>query len=301
MGISYQGFGDYDKFDGTFYGSGDAPFSNVHNDTDEDDLAEAGEHIQDYPYIVYVGTVTIGGQKYPVYEDTSISGYYVYYGGDAPAEPSEWPDPLTESIVNEAFCFCHGTLVKTADGSEQTVESLKIGDEIKLSDGDTARVLWIGVQAMDARFGFAERLAPIRIKAGALGDNVPNQDLTVSNDHALFVDGILAHAGALVNGRSIYRVPLNEFEDGKLTYYHIETEKHELILANNTPAETFIDNVSRQSFDNYQEYVDLYGEEREIDELPLPRAMSPRQLPKRIKARLAQRAIELGYVVKAAA
>lgn len=103
-----------------------------------------------------------------------------------------------------------------------------------------------------------------------------------------------------MNGTSITRVPLSEVDE-TFKVYHIETENHELILANNTPAETFIDNVSRSSFDNYQEYVDLYGEEREMDEMDLPRAMSPRQLPKSIKARLAQRAIELGYAEEAVA
>jgi len=172
---------------------------------------------------------------------------------------------------------------------------------VQTSGGNSVRILWVGRQVVDTRSGPPERLLPVIIKAGALTENVPSHDLIVSKDHALFVDGILANAGALVNGTSIFRVPLDEFEDGIIDYYHIETEKHELILANNTPAETFIDNVSRSSFDNYQEYVDLYGEEREMDELPLPRAMSPRQLPKSIKQRLAERAIALGYAEKAVA
>ncbi|MGV6852573.1 MAG: Hint domain-containing protein [bacterium] len=199
-------------------------------------------------------------------------------------------------------CFVEGTRINLfGDRATLVVENVEIDSVLEGNDGAGVRVLWVGRQKVSTRFGFSERLQPVRIKAGALGENMPNQDLTVSNDHALFVDGILANAGALVNGTSIIRVPLDEFEDGTITYYHIETEKHELILANNTPAETFIDNVSRRSFDNYQEYVDLYGEEREMDELPLPRAMSQRQLPKRIKARLAQRAEALGYAMKAAA
>lgn len=276
-----------------------------HNDADENGLADAGEQYEGSPDR-YVGTVTIQGEVYPVYEyiyGTGTVSNTVAFGGDAPPMPATTDIPQTlPAIISEQFCLLAGTTIQMAgEKCSATVESLRKGDVIVSKDGNEVQALWIGRQKVSTRFGFAERLQPVRIQAGALGDNVPNEDLTVSNDHALFVDGILANAGALVNDLSIFRVPLDEFEDGTFTYYHIETEKHELILANNTPAETFIDNVSRQSFDNYQEYVDLYGEEREMDELPIPRAMSPRQLPKKIKARLAARAEALGYDKKAAA
>jgi hypothetical protein len=70
------------------------------------------------------------------------------------------------------------------------------------------------------------------------------------------------------------------------TVYHIETEAHEIILANGAPAETFIDNVSRRAFDNYAEFEALYGDVPEMEELPYPRAMSARQVPGRIRHKL---------------
>jgi hypothetical protein len=71
------------------------------------------------------------------------------------------------------------------------------------------------------------------------------------------------------------------------TVYHIETEEHEIILANGAPAETFIDNVSRRAFDNYAEFEALYGDVPEMQELPYPRAMSARQVPAHIQQSLA--------------
>ncbi|NKX43989.1 hypothetical protein [Roseicyclus persicicus] len=59
-----------------------------------------------------------------------------------------------------------------------------------------------------------------------------------------------------------------------------------MIVANGAPAETFIDYVGRQVFDNYAEYVALYGEERIITEAPYPRISTPRLLPSALKARL---------------
>ena len=72
----------------------------------------------------------------------------------------------------------------------------------------------------------------------------------------------------------------------RYTVYHIETDSHEIILANGAPAEIFIDNVSRRAFDNYAEFEALYGDVSEMQELPMPRAMSARQVPIHIRNQL---------------
>ena len=127
---------------------------------------------------------------------------------------------------------------------------------------------------------------PVRFAAGALGDGLPHSALTVTADHALLVDGVLCQAEALVNGATVTRVPLSEFGE-RFEVYHVETERHELILANGIPAETFVDNASRRAFDNYAEFEALYGANPpEMAELPHPRASNARHLPERIKFRL---------------
>jgi hypothetical protein len=125
----------------------------------------------------------------------------------------------------------------------------------------------------------------VRISAGALGPGQPHRDLTVTADHGMLVEGVLCHAGALVNGTTISRVPRSEHSAG-ITVYHIETDSHEIILANGAPAETFIDNASRRGFDNFAEFEALYGEVPEMEELPYPRAMSARQVPLGIRTLL---------------
>ena len=97
------------------------------------------------------------------------------------------------------------------------------------------------------------------------------------------MDGVLCEAGALVNGTTITRVPLSEFDES-YTVYHVETEDHEIILANGAPAETFVDNVSRRAFDNFAEFAKQYGDQPEMKELPYPRASKARHLPARIKS-----------------
>jgi len=138
---------------------------------------------------------------------------------------------------------------------------------------------------------------PVRVTAGALGENLPRRDLLVSADHALLVDGVLAQAGALVNGTTIRReadVP------EVFTYWHVELADHALVLAEGVAAETFIDNVARLAFDNWDEH-EAAGSEEPIAEMDLPRAKARRQVPVATRRRLAERtALLLGEETAAA-
>jgi hypothetical protein len=154
-------------------------------------------------------------------------------------------------------------------------------------------VRWIGRRTLRADgengYRFADPLIyrPIRIRAGALGDNLPVRDLLVSVDHAVLIEGLLVQAGALVDGVSVIReTRLPEC----FTYYHIELADHALVLAEGVPAETFVDNVTRMGFDNWAEHEALYGNEPSIVEMPYPRVQSHRQLPPAVRDRMDARA-----------
>lgn len=190
-------------------------------------------------------------------------------------------------------CFVAGTMIATPEG-EVAVEALKAGDMVALANGAAAPITWLGIQTVSTLFADPLRANPIRVKAGALADCVPSRDLLLSPDHALLVDGILAQAGALVNGVSIVRetdVPVS------FTYYHVEVADHALILAENTPAETFIDNADRMNFDNWHEHPG----DAALVEMELPRAKAARQVPPATRARLLARGDELFGVKTAAA
>ncbi|HEV7455359.1 MAG TPA: Hint domain-containing protein, partial [Roseococcus sp.] len=154
-------------------------------------------------------------------------------------------------------CFLAGTRIATPDG-ERLVEDLAIGDLVLTADGWAVPVTWMGRQRVfNHRFGLHEGRAPVCIGAGALGEGLPHTDLFVSANHGMIWEGLVVNAGAMVNGTTIRFVPRDALP-AEFTYFHIETEGHEVVLANGAPAETFVDYVTRRHFDNYQEYLDLY-------------------------------------------
>ena len=184
-------------------------------------------------------------------------------------------------------CFLAGTQIKAPAGDVR-VEALAIGDLVLTADGRVAPVRWVGIQSVVSLFADRLRSFPIRITTGALGDGLPVRDLFVSPDHALFLDGALVQAGALVNGTTIVRE--TEMPE-RFTYFHVELEDHSLILAEGVPAETFLDTVTRRRFDNWAEYEARYGDTGPLlAELPAPRIKSARQLPRALRDRLAMAA-----------
>jgi hypothetical protein len=125
--------------------------------------------------------------------------------------------------------------------------------------------------------------APVRINQGALGELGPCRDTFMSPSHAIHLDGHLVEAGALLNGSSIQQL---DPESGPkfITYFYLELEAHALIWANGMPVETYFANVrgssfSREDWDNYDDYIALYGSSDGMQELPLPRIPFARQIP----------------------
>jgi len=204
--------------------------------------------------------------------------------------------PAPQNFTSTA-CFMPGTLIATPDG-ERAIETLAIGDIVSTHDGGAAPIRWIGRNTVSMVFADKLRTLPIRVMAGALGENVPARDLLVSPDHALLVGGVLVQAGALVNDVTILRetnVP------STFVYYHVELADHALILAEGAPAETFIDNVDRMAFDNWEEHERLYGAAPGLVEMDLPRAKAARQVPQHVRAIIGDRAVVLGGGIQFAA
>ena len=95
--------------------------------------------------------------------------------------------------------------------------------------------------------------APVKIMRFAIDGKAPYADLYVSPGHAIYIDGILIPAGNLINGVTILADAKPEALS--LTYYHVELDAHEAILAEGLAVETFLGN-NRDAFDNADDMSD---------------------------------------------
>jgi hypothetical protein len=185
----------------------------------------------------------------------------------------------TSDILIGPLCFCAGTRIATPNG-EAAVEALQVGDLVRLADGRALPVRWLGRQTVASRFTDPVRAWPVRVRAGALGGNLPMRDLVVSPGHALLLDGLLVQAGALVNGTTIVReakVPET------FTYWHVELGEHAILLAEGAAAESFLETVQEMPFDNEAARP---AAAVPVAELPYPRVKAQRQLPAALRRRL---------------
>lgn len=181
-------------------------------------------------------------------------------------------------------CFLTGTRILTSDGPRR-IETLTDNDFVQTADGRLTRVIWVGYRRVDARIAPASWHAVVEIDAGALGNGVPQGTLRLTADHALLVDGLLVQAGALVNDTTIRWANADVLSQG-YTVWHVETDAHDIILAEGAPAETYIDYVGRLAFDNATEFAAVQCDRPLKPEHMAPRITTARHLPATLRARL---------------
>ncbi|MCZ0811154.1 MAG: Hint domain-containing protein [Pseudomonadota bacterium] len=144
-------------------------------------------------------------------------------------------------------CFVAGTLIETAIGPKP-VEAIRPGDLIVTRDDALQQVRWVGQRTVHADALAAEdRLRPIRIRRGALGGGLPQNDLLVSRQHRLLVTGervlqvcgtdeALLPALRFLDWPGVDMVP----PDGPVSYHHLLFDRHQVIIAEGTATESLL-------------------------------------------------------------
>jgi hypothetical protein len=152
-------------------------------------------------------------------------------------------------------CFATGTSILTA-GGPRAVEALCPGDVVITATGRLAAIRWIGHRRTELRrHPSPHDVMPVRVRAGAFGPGLPLRDLVLSPDHAVLVEGKLVPVRHLVNGVSI----VQETRDA-ITYWHVELDRHDIVLAEGMPCETFLDTGNRAAFENAEGPMELHPE-----------------------------------------
>lgn len=142
------------------------------------------------------------------------------------------------------------------------VENLAPGTEVITANGPRP-VKWIGRQTLERNRSAAwhPRVLPVCVSRFAIDDCTPSQDVFLSQDHSLFIDGALIPVRHLVNGSSI-RFDEASLAAETLEYFHVELESHEVIYASGLPVESFIYSGGTVAWDNIGEYRQRHGEHR---------------------------------------
>src|SRR5665213_2658973 len=152
---------------------------------------------------------------------------------------------LGGTVITEVACFVEGTRISATQG-EIPVEIIQPGDQLQTRGRGAATVVWVGHRDVDCRrHPRPENVWPVRVRAGAFGNDQPGRDLFLSPDHAVFFDGALIPIRYLVNGATIIQEPRN-----KVTYWHVELDKHGVIFAEGLPCESYLDTGNRSAFVN---------------------------------------------------
>ena len=144
------------------------------------------------------------------------------------------------------ICFTPDTRIQTPDGPK-LIQELREGDSVQTKDNGAQEILWVGSRRMTgARLFAMPHLRPVRIKAGALGVERPEEELLVSPEHRLLIKGpeaqalfntpeILVAAKDLINGTTVS----TDVNARAVTYVHLLLQDHQVLWANGVETESF--------------------------------------------------------------
>jgi hypothetical protein len=150
-------------------------------------------------------------------------------------------------------CFMKGTLIAT-DMGNIPVECLKPGDMVLTADGSIRPVVWIGHREINtSKHIWPLEVMPVRVRRDAFGLGLPRRDLWLSPQHAILTRDVLIPIIALANGATIVQEQVEH-----VSYWHVELETHDVLIAEGLAAESFLDCNTRQGFSNNPGYVDLH-------------------------------------------
>lgn len=152
--------------------------------------------------------------------------------------------------VDVITCFTRGTLIET-DRGLAAIEGLQPGDMVLTRDDGYQSIRWIGsVRLCERQLARAPNLRPIRIKAGALSENMPFQDLLVSPQHRVLVRSKIAQRmfdapEVLVAAKQLVRLDgIDVAADVEaVEYFHMLFDRHEVVFSNGAETESLYTGV----------------------------------------------------------
>ena len=174
----------------------------------------------------------------------------VYDGSNPENGTVTWLDGsvLTfQNIENITYipCFTEATLIKTRRG-EVPAAQLRLGDMVLTRNHGYQPIRWIGKRRLDAADLRANpALNPVVIRAGALGFNTPERDLTVSPQHRMLIGGGRAQLWFGEDEVFVSALHLDcldgveQIRPDAVTYVHVMFDSHQIISGDGAWSESY--------------------------------------------------------------
>ena len=153
---------------------------------------------------------------------------------------------LEFSEIERVICFTPGTRIATPEGC-RPVEDLRAGDKVITRDNGIRELCWAGQKVLSRRaLEQAPVLAPVLIRRGALGEDMPDRDMLVSPNHRMLIANDMA--GLMFGEREVlvaakHLTGLDGVERMRgaqgVTYLHVMCDRHEVLLADGAWSESF--------------------------------------------------------------
>ena len=183
-----------------------------------------------------------GGSLTIEYDPTNAeNGIVTYFDADGNATGTV----EFKNIENVIPCFTPGTLIATPTG-ERKVEDLEVGDRVITRDNGIQEIRWVGQKTLNGiDLIHAEHLRPVLIRAGALGNGLPERDMMVSPNHRVLVSNdktalYFEDSEVLVAAKHLTGLDgVDVVEASHVTYIHFMFDQHEVVLSDGAWTESF--------------------------------------------------------------
>jgi len=186
---------------------------------------------------------TINGVYYNIY-GTGVGAYRFDTAPSATGTITSYTVTGLSTTAN--VCFVEGTRILTERG-EVAVQDLRVGDLAITASGARRPVKWLGHRRIECvNHPRAPEALPVRISAHAFGPGKPRRDLYVSPGHSLCIDvlgEVFIRAHSLINGATVQQIEVES-----VVYWHVELDSHDVLLAENLPAESYLEMNNRSFF-----------------------------------------------------
>ncbi len=152
----------------------------------------------------------------------------------------------TNTSPTEVFiCFCENTDILTPNGYKK-VETLKAGDLVLTDAGNAVPIIWVGQSRTSVEDMLRDPTrTPVCIPAHSVSSGVPHADLYVSAAHRVVLQSFwtefyFGEPKVLVAAKHLLGTAAkNGPPDQDVTYFHILLERHDVLISNGLPTESF--------------------------------------------------------------